>query len=205
MTDEHARFAVDQRAYERLLAFIGGALETESRFPELPVRRAKSFANVVEFDRLLGSEFGSVLASLVRRYQDLSVAVVVLDPTPEYYVGAYGVFPAFEVQGPSLELGYHEGLRHEPGMDPTGAIAYTANVLGIAGSSGEWSVWGQRDWEIALLFAAHDDGEWLSTPVPILGRDTDLDAIRSPAGWGMNLSDADRATFSLNLQTRGSG
>lgn len=105
----------------------------------------------------------------------------------------------------SLRESYAAGLHYEPGGDPTGALAHTINVIGIAGSSGAWSAWGQRDWEIGLLLTPESQGPWLQQPVRWFGRDIDLDSVRSPAGWGVSLGDRERSTFWLNVRERGSG
>jgi len=61
--------------------------------------------------------------------------------------------------------------------------------------------------ECGALIADHNDpsGAWLSDDVPWYGHDVDLASIRSPAGWGMTLSDAQLETFGKNLRERGSG
>lgn len=200
-----ARFAVDQVEFNRLARSVAATLDPEARLPAWPFRPDGAFTHIVEFDRVLGGDFAAVLAALAQAYGDRNVTTVVLDPDLRYYSEAYGLLPGFQVEASSLEKGYNDGLRHEPGGDPTGALAYTANVISIVGSSGAWSVWGQRDWEIALLCTPHDSGPWLSASVPVFGRDLDLDSIRSPAGWGMVLSEEDLRTFWRNVQARGSG
>lgn len=101
--------------------------------------------------------------------------------------------------------GYGDGLRHEPGGDPTGAMAYTLNVMTVSGSSGAWAVWGQRDWEIALLLTRDPGGAWRDAGVPWFGHDVGLDSIRAPSGWGMPLSGEKVAAFQAHLRERGSG
>jgi hypothetical protein len=185
-----ARFAVDHVEFNRLARCVGATLDPEARLPAWPFRPDRAFTHIIEYERVLGGDFAEVLAGLVQAYDDRDVTTVVFDPEPRYYSEAYGILP---------------GLRHEPGGDPTGALAYTANVIAIVGSSGEWSVWGQRDWEIALLCTPHDSGPWLSASVPLFGRDLDLDSIRSPAGWRVALSQEDLKAFRQNIQRRGSG
>jgi len=198
--------ATSQADFDRLTETVGSVVELKSRLPAWPFRPAAgAFGQVIEYDRVLGDDFAEVLVALTRTYLDQSVATVVLGPDVQYYRTAYGTLPGFEVEAAWLEAGYGEGMRYEPRGDPTGALAYTANVIAVAGSARRWALWGQRDWEIAVLCTPHDVGPWLDTSVPVFGRDLDLDAIRSPAGWGVPLSEGERREFWRNLRLRGSG
>ena len=200
-----AMFATDGVQFDRLAHSVGAVAELRARLPAWPFRPQAAFSHVIEYDRVLGGDFAAVLVALAQAYGDGAVATVVLDPDVRYYSEAYGILPGFQVETASLEAGYGEGLRHEPGGDPTGALAYTANVIAIAGASGQWALWGQRDWEIALLCTPHDSGPWSRTPVPVFGRDVDLDSIRSPAGWGVALAEEEVREFWQNVRSRGSG
>lgn len=199
-----AKFATDRIEFDRLAQSVGAVVELGARLPAWPFRPQAAFSQVIEYDRVLGGDFAAVLVALAQAYGDHTVATVVLDPDVRYYSEEYGTLPGFQVETASLEAGYGEGLRYEPDGDPTGALAYTANVIAIAGSSGQWALWGQRDWEIALLCTPHDAGPWLRTAVPIFGRDLDLDTIRSPAGWGVALSQEELREFWQNVRSRGS-
>lgn len=199
------KFASTQIEFDHLTKSVGALMDLGARLPTWPFQSQQSFVHVVEYDRVLGSDFATVLLALAQAYRDHAVAAVVLDPDASYYREEYGVLPGFQVESTSLESGYGEGLRHEPGGDPTGAIAYTANVFAIAGSSRKWALWGQRDWEIALLCTPQDTGPWLRTPVPLFGRDLDLNSIRSPAGWGVALSEQELDQFWRNVRAHGSG
>ncbi|MCR6689360.1 hypothetical protein [Cellulomonas sp.] len=160
---------------------------------------------MIEYSRMLGGTFGLTLAALTRAYGDESVATVILDPGVPYYTNGYGVFPAFQVRTASVAERYGEGMQRAPGGDPAGAFVDSADVVAIAGSSGRWAVWGQRDWEIGLLCTPHDSGPWEKSPVPLFGRHVELNDLRAPAGWCLPLSDDDVSEFWQNLRSLGSG
>ncbi len=111
----------------------------------------------------------------------------------------------FGVARGAVAASYSAGLRYEPDSDPTGALGESLDVVAMAGSSEAWAVWAQRDWEIGLLLTAAPSGSWRSTDVPWFDRETDLDSLRSPTGWGPALSEGDLATFTRNVHERGSG
>lgn len=199
------RFAESAEAFAGLQAALQVQLDTAARLPDWPFLTPSGFVTIYEYDRILGGTFGAVLETLAQVYADQVVTVVGLDPPQAYYWDEYSCFPGFQIDRSSLSDGYAIGLRHEPGGDPTGAMAYTTNILGLTGSSGAWSVWGQREWEIGLLLTPESEGPWLRAPVPWFGRNVDLDSIRSPAGWGVSLGEKERSTFWRNLRERGSG
>ncbi len=186
-------------------AEVSEQIDTAVRLPNWPFLVASGFVTIYEYDRLLGTSFGTVLQALVTTYGDSVVTVVGVEPRMPYYRDEYSFFPAFQLEPGSAGSGYGEGMRHEPGGDPTGALAYTVNTLAIAGSSQAWSVWGQRDWEIGLLLTRDEFGPWGDQIVPAFGRDIDLNSIRSPAGWGVPLTERDLTTFWQNVRDRGSG
>lgn len=198
-------FAASDGAFREALVALGRQIDPAVRLPSWPFLASSGFVTIYEFDRFVGGAFGKVPQALAAAYGDDTVTVVGLEPPAGYYRDGYGYLPAFWGAGYSFADVYAEALRYEPGGDATGAMAFSINVLGIVGSSGSWSAWGQRDWEIGLVLTREADGPWLEQPVPSLGRDVDLDSIRSPAGWGVPLSDADRSEFWRNVRERGSG
>lgn len=197
------RFADSVHSFSELIEAVEVQVDSKRRLPDWPFKRPAGFILIYEYDRLLGSDFGAVLKTLVVKYDDNAVTVVGFDPLPSYYRNEYSFFPGFQVTSANVADGYGEGLRYEPDGDPTGAMAYTLDIVAIAGASGSWSVWGQRDWEIGLLLIRDPPGAWLSAEVPWYDHDIALDDIRSPAGWGTPLSDGAVATFWRNLRKRG--
>jgi hypothetical protein len=177
-------FAKNNEAFAELVAEIQHQLDVGVRLPEWPFLARSGFVTIYEYDRLLGGAFGSVVQALAGHYGDRTVAVVGVDPPVAYYRDAYGFLPGFRMAADFVEEQYAAGLRHEPGGDPTGALAFTVNVIGMAGSSRAWSAWGQRNWEIGLLLTSESQGPWLEQAVPWFSRDVDLDSIRSPEDGG---------------------
>jgi len=199
------RFADSDDSFSELVKVVHAQLNTACRLPDWPFKMLDGFAVIYEYDRILGGDFGPVIAALASAYGDEVVTVVGFEPSPSYYRDAYNFYPGFQVPGRSAGDGYGEGLWYEPGGDPTGAMGDTLDVVAIVGASEAWSVWGQRDWEIGLLLTRDLGEAWLGDDVPRYNHDVDLASIRSPAGWGMPLSDAQLETFEKNLRGRGSG
>lgn len=202
---EPGGLVTSESAFAELLVDVQRQLDTSVRLPDWPFVAPTAFATIYEYDRMLGGSFGLVVKALALTHGDRSVAVVGIEPPVSYYRPEYGLFPGFRIPPDSSDEDYAANLRYEPGGDPTGAMAFTTNVLAIAGTSGAWAIWGQRDWEVGLLVTPQREGPWLEQPVPAFGRDVDLESIRSPAGWGTSLSDEVRSRFWQNVRDRGSG
>lgn len=200
-----SEFAADSDTFAEMLEDAQRQLDLAARLPHWPFLARSGYVTIFEYDRLMGGSFGTVVQALAHAHDDRTVTVVGLEPAPAYYRDGYGYLPAFRIAGEPATERYAAALCYEPGGDPTGAMAYSINVLGIVGSSNSWSVWGQRDWEIGLVLAPAPEGPWLQQPVPWFGREVDLDSIRSPVGWGSSLSEDERSMFWRNLRERGSG
>lgn len=199
------RSPITEDAFRELERRVETQIDPRVRLPAWPFLGTPGFASIFEHDRVLGGDFGAVLAALALTYGDVVVTVVGFEPTMAYYRDKYDFYPGFEVNGDAVEDGYAEGIAHEPGGDPTGALAYTVDAIGIVGSSRSWALWSQRDWEIGVLLTRDEFGPWLHQGVPAFDRDVDLDSIRAPSGWGVALSSGDTATFRRNVRERGSG
>lgn len=199
------QFPGDSAEFTEIVGVVAQSVDLSRRLPEWPFRASSGFLTICEYDRVLGGQFGRVLEALAVDFGDSDVCLAGVVPEAPYYRDGYHMFPAFRVASETLAAGYAAGLRYEPDGDPTGALGDSLDVVAMAGSSGAWSVWAQRDWEIGLLLTATSTGSWRSTDVPWFDREIDLNSIRSPTGWGLALSESDLASFARNVQERGSG
>jgi hypothetical protein len=184
---------------------VAGAVDTSSRLPDWPFKAPLGYVSICQFDHLLGSGFAPVLEALAASQGDDGISLVVIDPDPSYYRSQYASFPGFRVEPAALRTAYWAGLSREPQGDPSGAIAYTANVVAVVGSTRSWAVWGQRDWELALVLAPAQRGPWLSTGVPFVKSRTEIEELRAPSGWSKPLTHAEVSAFMHNVEQRGSG
>lgn len=146
--------------------------------------------------------FGAVLQALVDAHGDTTVSHIVLEPTPGYYRENYGCYPGFTIPAQGIAEGYWSAVAHEPEGDPTGAVAYTANVIGIAGSSGAWAVWGERSWDLAIVVSQFVSGPWTSLGVSFVSAESALADFTEP-DFKVPLSEDGRAQFLANAKARG--
>ncbi|WP_084125979.1 hypothetical protein [Demequina sp. NBRC 110054] len=202
MTDSRF-YPVDAQSFARILGELAQVLHPDTRLPNWPFEVPEGHADVCQFDHAISGPFGAVLQDLVDTYGDATVSVAVFDPTPDYYRESYGSYPAFTTAGRTVSETFWGAVSYEPGGDPSGSVAYTANVVGIAGSSGEWAVWAERSWDIAIVLSRHSGGRWLSAGVEFVSVEAALADFTEP-DFKVPLSDRARSTFLHNIRMRGS-
>jgi hypothetical protein len=199
------RFPSNSVEFAEVVDAVSQSVDSSRRLPDWPFRASGGSVTIYEYDSVLGGTFGRVLESLAMDFGDSEVYVLGIELKSSYYVENYHLFPALRAGLEALEASYMAGMRYAPDDDPTGALGDSLDVVAIAGSSGAWAVWAQRDWEIGLLLTAAPSGSWRSADVPWFDLNLDLDSIRSPPGWGLPLSEEDLTTFWRNVHERGSG
>ena len=195
-------YPVDPDSFAQVLGNLSRVLDPDCRLPNWPFKAPVGNADVCQYSLAIAGTFGPVLQELVDAHGDHSVSLVVFQPTPTYYRAGYGSYPAFTIPGQTIAEAYWGTVAYEPRDDPTGSVTYTANVVGIAGSSGAWAVWGERSWDLAIVLSQHSGGRWLSAGVDFLPVEEALANLTEP-DFKIPLSDHTRSTFLQNVRTRG--
>lgn len=191
----------ESSVFRPILNEIRRAVDPDIRLPTLPFRAPSGVLDVCQYSNAIEGSFGPVLQSLANHHGDSSVSLVVLDPTPHYYRRGYGSYPAFRASGTGLAETYWDLVAHEPNDDPTGAVIHTADIVAIVGSSGQWSVWGERSWDLSIVLSQIDGGPWLSCGVPFVPVETALSDFTMP-DFKTPLPDTERSEFLRNVRER---
>jgi hypothetical protein len=179
---------------------IKQALRPEVRLPDWPFVAPGGHVAICEYSSAIGGGFARVLTALCAAFGDESVTFVAFEPAPEYLRDIYGHVGSFRVPRGQLATEYAARLLYEPGGDPTGALGFAANVFGIAGTSNAWAIWGQRDWELAILLTPTIPGPWLDAGIPFAGPRDALHDFRGPEGWVKPLSKPEIDVFLSNVE-----
>jgi hypothetical protein len=185
-------------------ARVTSVVDPSSRLPQSPFV-APGVTDIAQYERLLGTDFVPVLDALAELHGDDDITLVTVEPDPAYYREHYSHFPALRVQRSALAECFWEGLAFEPLGDPTGSVAYTADVVAVAGSTGAWAVWGQRDWDLVLVHSAAASRPWLDVGVPFASAREALRDFTTPSRGGAPVPDGEAATFAANLKPPGTG
>ncbi len=188
-----------ERQFSDLRSEVESVIDTARRLPHLAFRTTTGLVDICEYEEILTDEFAEVLRSLCDVHGDESVVFVTLEPDPlEYYVKHYEHVPGFRIRPDELRDGYWSHLTYLPGGDALGAILYTANVVGLMGSSGTWSVWGERNWEMGLIHSQAERRTWLDSDVRFFPTREALSLLREGPG-SRPLTDSERSIFLTSI------
>lgn len=188
--------------HAHLLREVEALLDVEERLPHWPFHAAFGNVDICQYSHAVEGSFGPVLQALVDQHGDDTVTSVTLEPSAAYYHQNYGTFGSFRVSGPAISSAYWDAVSHEPQGDPTGALTYTANVVAIVGSTGRWSVWAERTWDLALVVSQYPDGPWRSRGVTFVPAETALAEFTEP-DFKTPLTAERRAEFLRNVRAAG--
>jgi hypothetical protein len=139
---------------------MGQVVNPGTRLPDWPFRSKQGQVDLCEYNEFSDDEFTNALEVLARVHGDESISLVVVKPDPEeYHIQDLEHFPSFSVPTVDIGTSYWEAVSYEPQGDPGGAVLY-ADAFAIFGESGSWAVWGQRDWEVAVIQAKSATRPW---------------------------------------------
>jgi len=144
---------------EAVLADLRQVVDLSVRLPASPFQRSGT-DSLCEFERFRGGNFGPILAALAGQYDDEYVSGVSVDPDPDYYQEFYETYGAFRISAADIASAYWDALSFRQNDDATGALMFSADVLCVAGSSGGWGVWGERQIGVAVLRTSGSDLSW---------------------------------------------
>lgn len=179
-----ARFVKDPQE----LPSIASRFDLGKRFPEVPIVGLTGKGWIVPFDDILTSMFGGRLLELSRSFDDRWVEVLAADQNELRWLERLQVLPGFVVDLEDLPGGYRDGLWESPNETQGHQLALVGDVFAIAGSSGKWAMWAQRDWEIGLLVTSDDFVLVESEESPFMRPEEDFEMWRGPAGWTLELT-----------------
>lgn len=196
-------YAADSlEAVDHIRAAVDRVVRVDAAFPGWPFRVGSADSVLWEFDVTLWPEFGRVLGSLADDFGDEEVLLYVPDPSPTIAsFAADGTFWAFRIPAAALPDAYAQ-LMYPP--TERNQVGIEANRVAICGSSGEWGVWAQRDWELGILASTGPvdlSGSGLAHVLPTSGpRD-----LHGNDGLAARLADAQRALLMEAVATHAVG
>jgi hypothetical protein len=136
-----------------LRAMIERCLRTDQRFPSQVFSCLPMTFYALAFEDLISSDFHPIADHLAALYGDSSIAALSVEPSAEDYRGWHGFYGAFSLKIPAELDNYVKHLAFNLGETRIVAhqLVFTSLVFCLAGSSGRWACWGERDHGVAIL------------------------------------------------------
>lgn len=173
-------FARDWSEYDNFRSRMGRVVNPESPLPGWPFRSVHGQVDLCEYNEFSDEDFTHALEILAREHGEESISLVVTAPAPgEYHIPDLGHFPCFSVSTRDIANSYWEAVAYEPQGDPGGAVLY-ADAFAIFGESSKWAVWGQRDWEMVVVYAEGSARPWRDHTDIFLPPDVAVDRFIMP-------------------------
>ncbi|GAA2054224.1 hypothetical protein [Leifsonia soli] len=201
MTDRTNAYPANIDGFREVLGEGSRLISIERRLPDWVFTKHGATLAYCQYSHVIEGSFRPVLSALGQAHGDEYITVVQLDPAPETYFDWYDCFPAMRLRAIDIDATYWHAMSFEPQGDITGAPINIANVVGVAGSSGRWAVWGERRWDLGILYSEIPHGAWLDAGVPFVSPE---EAIRDFTQVGEKRSPADfsREIFARNYFER---
>jgi hypothetical protein len=188
-------FALSEVDYASVVKQARAVVDLEAALPAWPFRVAHAKVDICQYELLLSGDFERVLQELARVHGDTFVYLLVLDPPAIYFRGNYGLFPALTVPIELIRETYWDALTHEPGGNTADALAFSAERVVVVGSSASWAIWGQRDWDLAILVSPSRSRPWQYKDVPFVNARDALEEFVVPSFRERPLSAAQLSGF----------
>lgn len=147
-----SRLVFHRDEYDAVRACASSVFNLDARLPR-PVFRDPGRATVFSgFHTILSPDFWPALRALAGSHGDDRIQLLVVEPDcDEHYVPEYGMYPAGVLTVAATGHDYWNLISEKPFGELTGAIVYSADVVAVAGASGEWGCWGERSAGLAAI------------------------------------------------------
>jgi hypothetical protein len=144
-------FEAQKRAIDRLV-------DVEKRFPGFVFRDRFSNFVCMDFDKVLTGAFHERLKNFLERMGETRYFLAVIDPEPEnYFFHHFGKYPFLEVSVLDSEAEFLRAVNEDPGGSPADAITYNGRVVVAYSDSGEWALYGERDYEFGIVAFSEEE------------------------------------------------
>jgi len=156
-------FIDDDLVFQRWEKLLNSRLWLNQRFPEQVFKNQFKYFGFEEFDWLPSGQLWSVLKDINQAVSDKECIVAVLDPSPtEYFRKHFGKYNWSTISMDATEDEYWSLLNEDPGDSPADSILFNSTTVVWTSESGQWVIWGDRDFEICVYAAVNPigDGHW---------------------------------------------
>lgn len=145
--------------YPHVTQVLEQCLDLRKKLPQSPFK-CDGYNSLCEYEHVCGGLFGPALDALCKLYGDEYIVAATIDPEKEWFQQYYNSSGAFVINADRVATDYPIVIDYKPNGDITGRIQFISMIFAIAGSSGKWSIWGERMLGTAIIRTAGDDQSW---------------------------------------------
>lgn len=166
LVDSPPEFVRTQREYDAVLADAASVFDFDAQLPDWVFRTNTGTVSFCDESFALFGDMSPILHSLVTRYDDRTVHGLTkdfFDRRPSMQRVFDGRFMAFSVSTKAGISRLESLLRWAPQSDGLPLFQYE-DIVAVFGSSGQWGLYKDMSWELALLWVNTDEPFWPQLP-----------------------------------------
>ena len=178
--------ASSNEEFQSVRSAAGRVVNLDATLPAWPFSTGDGVVDICDYTMCLGDLFEPVIESLAGLHGDTSISFIMIRPEPtQQFARRAGFFPAFTLPVEQLSGSYSELLWYTP-EGIAAEMAFAADAFVLFGSSERWTVWGERDWGVALLRSVAGHRSWREYDVPFMDdpREAAIEMIQASLGDG---------------------
>lgn len=140
-------------AFSQCQSTIDSLIMREKRLPDQVFKKPLShFAFINSDDIFHAEDFFRGMQSFLAGLGESRWFLAVIDPDPVgYFFRHFGKYPIIEISAGDTADDYQNMLRDDPGNSPADAIASNSTIILLYSDSGRWAIYGDRDYELAVI------------------------------------------------------
>jgi hypothetical protein len=168
-------YLTDADEFSRSQLAIDALIRREQHLPGQVFKEPLSHFVFIQWDDVYNTgDFFEKIKSFLASTGESRWFLAVLDPDPEvYFFRHFGKYPFVEISTGDTFESYRQLLQSDPGDSPADAVAHNSTVAVLYSDSGQWAIYGDRDYELWVaafadrglheLFTSSFEPDWLFT------------------------------------------
>lgn len=147
---------LERGTYDEAARLLDSLIDRDAELPDQVLRPGVATLRIIDIVELWTVDFFNAAKEVMRLESDQSRLLVAgIRPDPiDYYYRHFRKFPLFQFGASDDAQAYLDALNADPGDSPADALVYNAAVLAVFPESCRWVVYGDRDFEVAIIATA---------------------------------------------------
>lgn len=144
---------VERSKYEDAVRLLESLVDTNAELPDQVFAPTVAVFRIFDITEVWMAAFFDAAKHVMQvRGDQTRLLVAMIRPDPiGYYYAHFRKFPLFQFDRSDDAQTYLDALNADPGNSPADALVHNAAVLAIYPESCQWVVYGDRDFEVAII------------------------------------------------------